>query len=153
MKASSFIAAWLHCTKPAWEWATAFILLASLCTMLSHVQCKNETREGKRNPEIKARRGKIRKINGAERCWKAKWQGCAVPPGSVTWQTAQDLYYFITSRSHVRAGSSVLGCLVLHTAWPCLSKAFFSPLRVSSCYFCWCSSISDRRENMLAHGV
>lgn len=70
---------------------------ASFCSIALHcvfcVQCKNEIK-GKWNPEIKSRRGKICEIKGAERCWEAKWQGCGVPPGSVTWQMAQNLLFY-----------------------------------------------------------
>lgn len=145
MKASSFIAAWLCCTKPAWEWATAIVLLALLCTMFSHVQCKNEMRKRKRNLEIKERREKIWQINGEERWGKAKWQSCAVSPGSLTWHMAQDIlfyYKWITCMGWIiRPGQPGASYSLTLSA-----QSFFLPLQVFSCCICWCSSVSDSKR-------
>lgn len=153
MKASSFIAAWLCCTKSAWEWATTIVLLALLCTMFSHMQCKNKMRERKRNLEIKERRGKIWKINGEERWGKAKWQRCAASPSSLTQHLAQGIYYFTTRGSRAWAGSSVLGSLVLHTLWPSRYKVFFLLFRISPVAFASVVLFLITRENMLVHDI
>lgn len=157
MKASSFIATCLH----------QVCNMHQVCMGMSHshssipfslpcappAQCTNETRR-KRNSETKSKRGNIRKINGTKRSWKAKQQDCPVPLGTVTWQMAQDFYYFITSGSHARAGSSILGSLLLHTFWPFFCKKFLLVLfRVPPFAFAGVVQFLSGRENMPVCGI
>lgn len=126
-------------------------LFYSLCFALCF-SCT--TQKWNKRSKVKFRdKGNIMKTHGTKRLWKGKQKGCTVPLGTSTWRMAQDFYYFITSRSHERAGSSVLGSLLLCDFWPFIVKIFFTPPGAPPFAFAGVAQFLTAKGNMLVHGI
>lgn len=148
MKASSFIATCLHCTKSAWEWDTATLLLPLLCTVLLLHNAKMKQEEKSEIQREKYRQATYWKYMEQKDSERANRRAVLFHWALKTWQMGQNFYYFITSRSHARAGSFILGTLLLPAFLVFFCKKYlYTLLQASSFCFCCCSVSHCKRKH------